>query len=137
MKATLRRSDLVEPDLSYEIVGVIFDVFREIGPGLKEKIYQKAIAQSFRKKHLDFKEQVYCPVIFQGANIGQRYLDFLVADKIIIELKCGNRFSTAQVSQVNEYLHIRKLSLALLFVITNEGVNFRRIVNIKDNFVSS
>ena len=61
----LRREDLLYPELSYQIVGCAYEVFKEIGYGHPEKIYQQAMAIIFKEKKLNFKEQVYCNVKFR------------------------------------------------------------------------
>ena len=130
VKQQLRRSDLIEPQMSYKIVGVVLDVFHELGPGLKEAVYQKAISQTFRKQNIPFRQQVYSPIMYQGSRVGQRYLDFCIAEKIILELKVGGYFPRSNIQQVKEYLQITHLQLAILAVISYSGVLFKRIVSI-------
>ena len=55
MKSKLRRNDLLEPDLSYKIVGICFRVFNELGPGLHEKYYQKAMTIALREEKIFLK----------------------------------------------------------------------------------
>lgn len=127
----LRRNDLIEPELSYQIVGAIFTVYNEVGPGLKENVYQRALAEELRAQGIAFRAQVHCPIYFRGKPIGHRYLDFLVADKIIVELKSGDHLPRAHVVQVKEYLMLMKLQLAILASITHKGARFKRIINLK------
>ena len=126
----VRRADLIEPELSYQVVGTVLDVFHGLGPGLRESTYQKAIAKELTIRGLMFNEQVYCPIVYKGECVGLRYLDFCIAGRIIVELKCGEYFSRANIQQVKEYLEITKLSLAIIANITQGGVKFRRIVNL-------
>lgn len=130
-KSQVRRNDLVEPELSYEIVGSVFDVFNQLGPGLRESTYQKAIAQKFTQLGLPFKQQIYFPIMYQGKRVGWIRLDFIVAQKIVLELKRGEYFSRSNIQQVKEYIEVTGLSLAILINITQNGVRFRRIVNFK------
>ena len=53
MKAEVKKQDLLFPELSYQIVGCAFEVFKEIGPGHLEKIYQKALAKAFQRKNIN------------------------------------------------------------------------------------
>lgn len=123
--------NLVHPDLSYAIVGKAFDVYNDLGHGHKEQLYQKALATSFGNSGIPFKEQVYCPVVFYGERIGSYYLDFLIADKVVIELKTGERFLKQNIGQVYSYLRANNLPLGILINFTRDGVRFKRIVNIK------
>jgi len=129
MKAKVRRKDLVHPELSYKIIGSAFDVYNELGSGLNEKYYQKSLVENFLTNNLKFKEQLSCPVNYNGKVIGRRILDFLIEDKIIVELKKGSKFSKSHIDQVLEYLKINDLKLAILINFGNEGVIFKRIVN--------
>lgn len=121
---------LIYPELSYQIVGKAFDIYNEIGSGYKEVVYQKALAKSFKDSGIEFKEQVYSPIIFKGENVGRCYLDFLVDGKIIIELKSGNKFLRQNINQVYSYLKASNLRLGILVNFTREGVKFKRIINL-------
>ncbi len=120
----------VHGDLSYRIIGILFDVYNELGPGHREKYYQKAVAEALRVAGIRFREQVYTPLIFRGRRIGAYYLDFLVESKVVIELKCGDRFSRRNIEQVYAYLKANGLALGILVNFASDGVKLRRIVNI-------
>ncbi len=131
MEGKLKRNDLIYPELSYKIVGCAFEVFNELGFGHAEKYYQKAMAITLKNAGLTFKEQFYAPLKFQGELVGKLYLDFLVEDKIIIELKKNDHFSKSNIDQVNQYLLSSKLQLALLINFSSKGVISKRLVNIE------
>jgi GxxExxY protein len=130
MVKDLRKKDILYPELSYKIVGCAFDVFNELGPGFHEKYYQRALAESFKNKKLKFLEQTGHPLRYEGTTIGRQYLDFLVDDKIIVEIKKGNRFSKRHIEQVLDYLKTNNLKLAILINFTNNEVVSKRIINI-------
>ncbi|MBA3665688.1 MAG: GxxExxY protein [Bacteroidetes bacterium] len=129
----LKKEDLVFPDLSYQIVGCAFEVYNELGFGHAEKYYQKAMAMALKNKGLSFKEQHYAPLKFKGELVGKLFLDFLVEDKVIVELKKNNFYSKANIDQVNEYLLTSKLQLALLINFTSKGATCKRLVNIRES----
>ena len=129
-KRILRRQDLLYPELSYKIVGSAFDVCNELGGGHSEKYYQKALAEAFSKNNIKFQEQVSFPMSYNNKVIGRKFLDFLVEDKIVVEIKKGNRFSKSHIDQVLEYLKMNDFKLAILINFGNEGVVFKRIINI-------
>jgi len=126
----LIKTDILHPELSYKIIGCAFDVFNELGPGFHEKYYQRALAEAFNNQKLKFLEQKGCILKYKDVIIGKQYLDFLVDDKIIVELKKGNQFSKRHIEQVLNYLKTNKLELAILINFTNEGVVSKRIINI-------
>lgn len=68
---------------------------------------------------------------FNGEVIGKYFLDFLVEDKIIVEIKQGNYFSKSHIEQIHNYLKANNLKLGLLANFTMNGVKIKRIVNLK------
>ena len=121
---------LIYPDLSYKLVGILFTVFNELGYGYQEKYYQRAIAKFFKKNKIEFKEQVYAPLEFKGERIGGYYLDFLIENRLILEIKKGDRFSKTNIDQVYSYLKRFNLKLGIIANFTRGGLKFKRIVNI-------
>jgi GxxExxY protein len=128
---TLRRDDLVLPDLSYKIVGVLLNVYGQLGYGLYEKTYQRAVAVSLGQESLKFVEQLYVPIIFEGKVVGKNYLDFLVEDKVAIELKRGDKFVKAHIDQLYNYLVANYLELGILVYFGPQRLHYKRIVNLK------
>jgi len=124
------KTKIVYQELSYEIVGSVFEVYNSIGYGYPEKYYQKAVASVFKTKNINFKEQVAYNLKLNGEIIARNYLDFLVEDKVIVELKQGNHFSKNFLDQVKKYLKITDLKLAILVNFTSSGVKFLRVLNI-------
>jgi len=131
MKTELKRKDLVYPELSYQIVGMLFEVFRELGSGYQEKYYQKAIAKELKYCGIKYGEQVPVPLVYKGDKIGIYYLDFLIEDKIVLEIKKEKHFSRKNIEQVFGYLKSRGMKLGILANFTKDGLRFKRIVNIR------
>jgi len=123
-----RRKDLLHPELSYRIIGVLFDVYNVLGPGHRELYYQRAVAEALKKESLPFQEQVRFPLRYHEKLVGSYFLDFLIDNKIILELKRGNRYSKRHIDQVLEYLRASKHDLAILASFGADGVTFKRIV---------
>lgn len=129
--AHLKRQDLVYPELSYQIIGIVFDVYNAIGPGHQERIYQRAIAARFRHIGVPFVEQLKVKMIFHGEQIGYYVLDFLVDKKIVLELKRESRFLKKDIDQIYSYLKAAKLQLGIIANFTrSSGVLYKRILNI-------
>ena len=121
--------EIIYKDLSYIIVGAMFEVFNELGYGYQEKHYEKAVEKIFIDKKINYKRQLPYSIIFRGEKIGVYYLDFLVENKIIVELKKGDYFSRKNINQVKEYLKATGLKLALIINFTSYGVKTLRILN--------
>lgn len=120
---------VIYKELSYKIVGIIFEVYNELGYGYQEKYYEKAIEKSFIKMNIKFRKQVPYKVLFKNEEIGRYYLDFLVEDKIVLEIKKGKYFPKRNVEQVKGYLKATNLKLAILVNFTPNGVKFFRVLS--------
>jgi GxxExxY protein len=80
---------------------------------------------------LSYQEQLHVPLTFKDSKIGDYFLDFLVEDKIVVELKKGDRFSIKNIEQVFAYLVAKGLKLGILAQFSTNGLKFKRILNIK------
>lgn len=134
IKKKLRRNDLIHPELSYKIIGCAFDVYNSLGPGHHEKYYQRALTEIFSSVKLSFKQQVYFPLKLKNKIIGKTFIDFLIENKIVVEIKKGDHFSLTNINQVLEYLKLAGLKLAILINFGRNGVTFKRIINI-DSYI--
>lgn len=126
------RKDILYPELSYQVMGVLFEVFKELGPGHKEKYYENAIAEGLKSRQIPFREQLYVPLSFKGKVVGKYFLDFLIDGKIVLEIKKGDMYSSKQhIEQVLSYLKVNGLKLGIIAQFANDGVKYRRIVNLR------
>jgi len=128
-KPDIKRKDLIYPELSYKIVGCAFDVYNSLGGGHHEKYYQRALSEALKEKDLRIVEQIYYPVTFNGKVIGKNFFDFLVDQKLVVEIKKGNNFSKKHIDQVLGYLKSSKTKLAILINFGSNEVSFKRIIN--------
>lgn len=123
-KASIRK-DILHPELSHEIVGALFDVFRELSFGHKEKYYENAVAEALEKRGLHYQRQKRVSLSFAGKEIGYHFLDFLVEDTVVLELKQGNSFSNKNIDQVHSYLKTLNLQLGIIAQFTSDGVKYK------------
>jgi GxxExxY protein len=126
----IRGKDIIYPDLSYKIMGVIFSVNHNLGYGYNEKHYQKAIALALEGERIKFKREAPVKVLYKGKELAKLFLDFLIEDKIVLEIKQGDKFYSKDISQTYKYLVATKLKLGILVRFTRAGVKYKRIVNI-------
>jgi GxxExxY protein len=116
------------PNLSYKIVGILYEVYNELGYGYQEKYYQKAIALRLEKEDLKFKEQLKINLNFDSRLIGKYFLDFLIENKIVLEIKVGDYFYKKDYEQVRGYLKSHRLQLGIIALFSKEGVKVKRIL---------
>lgn len=130
MRPPLKRNDLVLAEECYEILGVLFEVYKQLGGSYQEKIYQRGIALEFRKRNIPFEEQVFVELRYGEEKIGVYYLDFKVYGTVVLEIKKDKNFNRTNIAQVRSYLEATKLQLGILANFTDKGVRYLRIVNL-------
>ena len=121
-----------ENDITYLIRGCIFAVYKNLGPGLLESVYEAALIYELKKHNLEVKSQVVLPVFYEDIilEVGFR-LDILVEEKIIIEIKSVQELSKLHFKQLLTYLKVsdKKLGILVNFNCENITDNIKRIVN--------
>lgn len=123
-------SKVIYPNLSYKIVGILFEVYNQLGPGYQERYYQRAIEAALKEHNLKFNSQFPTDLNFKNSKIGKYFIDLLVEKKIVLEIKKGNYFPKKNIEQVYAYLKATNLKLAILANFTSTGIKFRRILNL-------
>ncbi|MFH1326356.1 MAG: GxxExxY protein [Candidatus Falkowbacteria bacterium] len=120
---------VLHKDLSYQIVGILFETYNQLGYGYKEKYYEKGIEQYFISRNIKYTRQAPYKIRVNNKIIATNYIDFIVDEKIVLEIKKGNHFSKQNMDQVKQYLQITGLKLAILANFTPSGVKSIRILN--------
>jgi GxxExxY protein len=119
---------LLYPELSYKIVGAVYETYNELGYGYQEKYYYRGIAIRLEKAGLKVQKQLHSPILVEGKNIGKYFLDFLIADLVVLEIKVSNDVYPQHIKQVLGYLKANSLHLGIIAVITKKGVITKRVV---------
>ncbi|MBU0569199.1 GxxExxY protein [Patescibacteria group bacterium] len=120
---------LIYKELSYKIVGVLFGTYNQLGVSYHEKYYQKAIEKLLVKEKVKFQKEFPVKIEIDGESIGKHFVDFVVEDKIVLEIKKGNRFRMGDIKQVLMYLKSSKMKLGMLAYFGSNGVRMKRIIN--------
>ncbi len=121
---------VIYPELSYEVIGALFDVWNNIGYGHKENFYQRAIAKNFKDRGIPFKEQVGVRVRYKDEDLGIYFLDFLINNKLVLEIKKREYFSRKDIEQLYSYLKATNLKLGIIAHFTSSGVKTKRVLNL-------
>jgi GxxExxY protein len=126
---------VIYKELSYKIVGILYDVYNELDYGYQEKVYEKAIEKCLTENGIYFVNQAPYQVKFHGEIIARNYIDFVVDGKIVLEIKRGNYFSRKNIEQIKKYLAVTGLKLAILAHFTSNGVKIFRAFNPKNKYL--
>jgi len=114
---------LVYPELSFKITGILFSVHNELGSYAREKQYGDVLANKLKENHINFTRE--CRISSSG-NI----LDFIIENKIAIELKVVRILTKENYEQMQRYLQETQLKLGLLVNFRNKYIKPVRIIRI-------
>ncbi len=117
---------LLYKDLSYKIVGCFYEVYNELGPAHKEQIYHEALKIVFAEKGIEYKEKRRLRIKFKGKEIGIYEPDFIIEDKIIIEIKSVLNMPKVFEKQLYYYLRGTDYKIGYLVNFGNENIDIRR-----------
>jgi len=100
---------------TYSIRGAIFEVYKEIGPGFLESVYQECLEREFRLRAIPYQRQVELGIEYKGVLLDQHFrADLICFGSIIVELKACTSFAPVHRAQLLNYLRITGLRVGLL-----------------------
>lgn len=120
---------LIYSDLTYEINGVLFKVHNELGRFCNEKQYADAIENKFKESHIIYRREEVIPPSFEGELKGRNKVDFIIENKIILEIKAKRILEKDDYYQVRRYLDAFSKKLGLLVNFRQKMIQVKRILN--------
>jgi GxxExxY protein len=107
--------ELVYKDESYRIIGACFEVYKEMGCGFLEAVYQECLAMEFAAQDIPFRSQCELGLSYKGRLLKQKYVpDFMCFDKIVVEIKALAALTDLHRAQLQNYLKATDYKLGLL-----------------------
>lgn len=122
------KTQLLYEDITYKIRGAIFDIYNALGSGHKEKLYQNALAKEFDNLKIEYSTESTLKVEYKGKKIGNYRPDFVVEEKIILELKAVEFVTKTYETQILHYLKTTGFKLGLLVNFGSYPLYIRRFV---------
>lgn len=119
---------LLYKDLTYKIRGALFEVRKTIGLGHKENVYHNALKEEFRNKNIAFESEKIVDIYYKRKKVGTYCPDFVVENKIIVELKALPQLGRLQYTQMWNYLKGTKYKLALLVNFGSTDLEIKRVI---------
>jgi GxxExxY protein len=118
-------------DLTEKIIGCAMTVHKTLGNGFQEVIYQRALEIEMRLAKIDFSREFEMPIFYRDQQIGTRRVDFLVENKISVELKAVSKLEDVHFAQAINYLEAYNLEIGLLINFGETSLKFKRLTNKK------
>ena len=119
---------LAEKELTYKIRGCVFEVYRELGHGFLETVYEKALVKELETCGLSAATQISYDVIYKNSIVGKYFADIVVEEKVILELKAQQNITKASEAQLMNYLAVSGLKVGLLINFSYPKASIKRIV---------
>jgi GxxExxY protein len=126
----LTMSNLKYADITEKIIRASFEVHKFLGNGFQEVIYQRALAYEMRQAKLEFAREIEQHIYYKNLPepIGTRRADFVVENKILVELKAVIQLDDAHLAQALNYLKVYRLEVGLLINFGSKSLTFKRLV---------
>jgi len=123
-------SEIIYKDLSYKLNGIIYSIYNVLGPVYSEKQYQDALEVRLRKSGINFEREKDLFFNFQDDKIGGNKVDFVVENKLVIDIKAKKYINRKDYKQMLRYLKAGgyRLGLIVNFGSSNK-VDIKRVIN--------
>jgi len=115
-------------DLTEKLIGIAYMIHRQIGSHYPEKIYQKAFEDELISQKIKYSKENYCKIDVNNKRAGSFRLDFLIEDKVVVELKVRNEIFNRDIAQVLSYLQTKKIKVGLIILFSSSGVKIKRLI---------
>ena len=122
-------ADLILKDESYKIIGLCMEVHNQLGVGFKEIIYKDALEIEFKSHKIPFTREKQFKIEYKGIILPRKYpADFIVYDKIILEVKATSFIVNSFVAQTINYLKASGLQLGIIANFGEKSFTSKRVV---------
>ena len=117
-----------ESKLTAQIIGSAMEVHKALGNGFQEVIYQRALELEMTHQGLSFSREHEMDILYKGAIIGTRRVDFFVEGKIMVELKAVIQLDDVHLAQAINYLEAYGMDIGLLINFGSRSLQFKRVL---------
>ncbi|WP_291101690.1 MULTISPECIES: GxxExxY protein [unclassified Flavobacterium] len=126
-------SEYLYEEESYQIIGLLFEVHKNLGKGFSEIVYKDALEFEFQNLNVPYEREKEYSVIYKNTVLNHKfYADFIVFDKIILEIKTIDCFNNSHYNQCLNYLKVSKNKLAILVNFNLVSLEYKRIISSKN-----
>lgn len=115
--------------LTGSVIGCAMKVHTSLGCGFPEVTYQRSLAVELKENNISFLSEVSLPLYYKNVEVGKRRADFIVENKVLVELKAISELNGRHFNQILNYLHAYKIEVGLLFNFGEESLTFKRFIN--------
>ena len=114
---------MTDSEITYQIRGAIYDVYKTLGPGLLESVYEEALAFELQQRGLNVERQKQVPIIYKENILKTELrLDLLVEGRVIVELKSVEEMKKVFYKQLLTYLRLMNLNVGILVNFNTDNI---------------
>lgn len=114
---------------TYKIIGLCMEVHRNLGPGLLEIIYKDALEIEFRENNIPFEREKEFVIEYKGKILPHKfYVDFIVNEDIVLEIKSVKEFSNEHTAQILNYMKLSDSEIGLLINFQTKSLQQKRFM---------
>ena len=124
-------SEFPDSAITRKIIGCAMKVHSTLGNGFQEVIYQRALELELKAQGVSHCREYEMPIYYRNEQIGSRRVDFLVENRICVELKAIVALESVHLAQAKNYLEAYNLQTGLLINFGAKSLDFRRLANEK------
>lgn len=115
-------------ELTAKIIKLAIKVHKALGPGFVEKIYQRALYLEFKNNNLDFEREKQIYIHYYKANLGYEKVDFIIENKVIVELKAVEKINDIHLAQMISYLKASGCQIGLILNFAAKRLEIKRVI---------
>lgn len=120
-------------DITYKIIGCSMKIHNILGNGFQEVIYQRCLAIELKKVGLSFAREKEQAIFYEGIHVGTRRADFVVEDRVIVELKAVINLENVHLAQAKNYVVAYDFPVGLLINFGANSLQYKKVFNPKYN----
>ncbi len=117
----------IDDELTYKIIGCAMKVHSTLGNGFQEVIYQRCLAIELGKAELTFVREQEMPIFFDNIEVGTRRADFIIEEKVMVEIKALVELDDVHLAQALNYLTAYKIDKGLLINFGSRSLEVKRL----------
>lgn len=118
-------------DITARVIGCAMKVHQKMRNGYQELIYQRCLIIELKKEGVKFMQEMELPIFYDGIEVGKRRVDFLIENKVVVEIKAVTELTDAYLAQALNYLEALNLEIGLLINFGSKSIEIKRIINNK------
>jgi len=125
---TQKNTEFLYKEITEQIIGAAFEVYKVLGYGFLEKVYHKALVVELKLRRLPIEEEYAIKVIYENEIVGEYYADIFVERKVIVEIKVDDKYNSQHEAQLLNYLKATGIKIGLVINFGKSKCEFKRLI---------